>query len=278
MKRFIILLAFALIASSYNSFSIDFRLVKGTNPNGNYGYLAGTGYGAYGSNTIGNFGYLGGEEFAVYGYYNSSGNYGGLGYSSAGVYGYSYIGNGIYGESTLGLAGYFVGDVWITSQLSVGTAPSGSYGITLPSTSTVTDNSGCGIGYGWHIYSDNRLKSNQQPLSYGLPEIMRLKPKEYEQHSSKTIDNKLSILKEHSKSIGLIAQELHQVIPEAAFPPENEEKDLWAVDYTKLVPVLIKAMQEQQTQIETQQQQINQLINKIKLLEGDCDKPAINVK
>jgi hypothetical protein len=250
---------------------------------GVWGYSSSS-YGVYGTNNHGGYGYLGSTNYGVFGFHSSSGNYGYLGSNTFGVYGYS----------SSSFAGYFEGNVKITRHLCFGisTDPYDTYGITLPNSSTATDFSGCGIAYGWRIYSDNRIKTNQQPLSYGLNEIMQLKPKEYEQHSSKTVDNKLSILGEHAKSIGLIAQELHEVIPEAAFPPANEEKDLWGVDLTKLVPVLIKAMQEQQTQIEEQQtinkeqqtqienlqSQINQLMNEIKAMKNDCDKPTINVK
>jgi hypothetical protein len=291
----------------------------GTQSNGVYGYASSTLSDAVeGKNIVsGNWGKLGTHFQGVHGWGTNILSNGVEGYNSVST-NWGAIGNyyyAVYGHAanTSNWAGFFEGKTKITGQLGVGTDPNTTYGITLPNSSTVTNFSGCGLATQWRTYSDSRLKSNQKPLSYGLPEIMRLKPKEYEQHSSTNENGILNILDEHDKTIGLIAQELHQVIPEAAFPPENEEKDLWSVDYTKLIPVLIKAIQEQQSQIETQnskadtqkyqnndfqseienlkslietqnskieiqQQQINLLLNEIKILKGDCDKPSLNIK
>jgi hypothetical protein len=47
---------------------------------------------------------------------------------------------------------------------------------------------------------------------------------------------------------GLIAQELHEIMPRAVTKGDDGEevKTVWSVDYSKLVPMLIKAHQEQQ--------------------------------
>ena len=41
--------------------------------------------------------------------------------------------------------------------------------------------------------------------------------------------------------------------------PEDESKDLWAIDYSKLTVALTKAMQEQQLQLEEQKKEIELL-------------------
>ena len=48
---------------------------------------------------------------------------------------------------------------------------------------------------------------------------------------------------------GMVAQELLEVAPEAVSAPEDPE-EMMGVDYSKLVPMMIKAIQEQQEQIE----------------------------
>ena len=48
---------------------------------------------------------------------------------------------------------------------------------------------------------------------------------------------------------GVIAHELQEVLPYAVQGIKNG-KEMQSVDYSKIVPVLIKAIQEQQTQIE----------------------------
>ena len=47
----------------------------------------------------------------------------------------------------------------------------------------------------------------------------------------------------------MIAQELQSIVPEAVSSPEKPE-EMFGVDYSKLVPLLTKAIQEQQDTIE----------------------------
>lgn len=56
--------------------------------------------------------------------------------------------------------------------------------------------------------------------------------------------------------IGLVAQEVQKVIPEAVDIPEDENRDLWSISYSSLIPVLVKAIQEQQKQIEDLKREI----------------------
>jgi hypothetical protein len=130
-----------------------------------------------------------------------------------------------------------------------------SYRIQLPNSD---DNSGRALAYEWITYSDSRVKSDQQLLPYGIDIIKQLQPKKYVHHSSDFKDRNL-ILGKGGYSIGLLAQELYPLIPEAVVKPVDESKSLWGVDYNKLVPVLIKGMQEQQQQIEAQQKEIDEL-------------------
>jgi len=62
-----------------------------------------------------------------------------------------------------------------------------------------------------------------------------------------------------SQNIGFLAQELVDVIPEAVSIPENPDEGLFGVDYTRLIPVLTKAIQEQQEQIEALKQEVERL-------------------
>ncbi len=115
------------------------------------------------------------------------------------------------------------------------------------------DLEGRGLAYSWTTYSDGRLKTDQKELEYGLHEVMQLQPKSYFHHNSETNeDGTFTMIGSHKTyTFGFIAQELNQVIPEAVYVPEDESKNLWAIDYEKLIPVLTKAVQEQQQEIET---------------------------
>ena len=57
-------------------------------------------------------------------------------------------------------------------------------------------------------------------------------------------------------SLGLIAQEVKPIIEDVVSTQNNEEETL-GVSYIELIPVLIKAIQEQQEIISSQQQQNN---------------------
>jgi hypothetical protein len=63
---------------------------------------------------------------------------------------------------------------------------------------------------------------------------------------------------------GVIAQELASVAPSAVMQGDNGEEVVttWSVDYSKLVPILTKAIQEQQAMIETLTTRLNTLEGK----------------
>ena len=64
-----------------------------------------------------------------------------------------------------------------------------------------------------------------------------------------------------NQDYGFIAQELKEVVPEAVSSPETEG-EMWGVKYAKLVPMLVKAVQEQQATITALEARIVQLENK----------------
>lgn len=91
---------------------------------------------------------------------------------------------------------------------------------------------------GISISSDRRLKENIQELEVGLLEVLELEPVSY---SLKT-DSDSSV------RIGFIAQDLNEIIPEVVSAPSNPE-EMYSVRYTDLIPVLVKALQEQESRI-----------------------------
>jgi hypothetical protein len=130
------------------------------------------------------------------------------------------------------------------------------YRLQLPD---VADYSGQAYANAWVSSSDSRVKSDLQLIPYGLAIIKQLRPVMYMHHSSQFSDGEL-ILGEADSSIGLLAQELYPLIPEAVVKPEDDSKSLWGVDYNKLVPVLIRGMQEQQEQIERLEKLVEELL------------------
>ncbi|HOY31040.1 MAG TPA: tail fiber domain-containing protein [Bacteroidales bacterium] len=124
--------------------------------------------------------------------------------------------------------------------------------------------------------SDLRYKDNISDIQYGLDEVLKLRPVSY-----RWKDDNLNI--GTGKNLGFIAQELETIVPEVVVHkqteidnetnhPAGEYPDTYGVKYSELIPVLVKAIQEQQTQfvkaIQEQQTQIEQLKQEIKILKG----------
>jgi len=93
--------------------------------------------------------------------------------------------------------------------------------------------------------SDYRMKSNLRPIE-GLSIIMNTKPYKFEYNY------------DCSTSFGMIAHELQDILPEAVFGQKDGEV-MQGVDYMKLLPITIKAIQEQQCTIYSQATMINTL-------------------
>ena len=97
--------------------------------------------------------------------------------------------------------------------------------------------------------SDKRLKKNIKPIPYGLKEVLQMNPVEYDWKEKR----------DESHDIGVIAQEIEEIIPEVVKEHEDlkTQKEFKTVDYGKMVAVLIKAVQEQQQQINELKEKLN---------------------
>ena len=112
--------------------------------------------------------------------------------------------------------------------------------------------------------SSERFKENISTLSYGLSEFMSLRPVFFNY-----IDD-LGTSGRTNKRIGLIAEEVYEVLPEVVL---FQDGVIESIDYLDLVPLNIKVIQEQQKQIESLEGRIDRLESL--LLDGDVLKPAL---
>jgi len=64
--------------------------------------------------------------------------------------------------------------------------------------------------------------------------------------------------RERGCATGLIAQEVIKYLPQVVNKPEDP-KNAWAVEYQHIVPYLIKAVQEQQVEIEVLKTKVKEL-------------------
>ena len=95
----------------------------------------------------------------------------------------------------------------------------------------------------YNVTSDYRLKEDLQEVN-GLEKLCKIKVYNYLWKSDKT------------RMDGVIAHELQEIIPYAVTGKKDDEK-MQSVDYSKLVAILVKSVQEQQIQIQNLQEQIN---------------------
>lgn len=96
--------------------------------------------------------------------------------------------------------------------------------------------------------SDIRFKQNVSTLTHALDAVRRLRGVEYDWRRAEFPQLRLPA----GRQVGLIAQEVEQVFPDLVSTGPDGYK---SVDYSRLTPVLIEALKEQQRQIEQLQQQ-----------------------
>lgn len=118
-----------------------------------------------------------------------------------------------------------------------------AFRIDLPN---VANSDGQGRANAWTTYSSRRWKKNITLIQDAITKVQRLRGVEY--------DN----LSDDSHSIGLIAEEVGEIIPEVV-QYEANGVDAASLDYARLVALLIEGMKAQQAQIDELRAQVREL-------------------
>ncbi|MCB9205545.1 MAG: tail fiber domain-containing protein [Flavobacteriales bacterium] len=97
----------------------------------------------------------------------------------------------------------------------------------------------------YNTTSDERLKTNITPTAKGLQDLMKIEVKDY-------------VYKEDlgKPQTGFIAQQVYEHYPNAVTPGTDVKTDPWMMDYGKMTPLLVKAVQDQQALIIDLQREI----------------------
>ncbi len=109
--------------------------------------------------------------------------------------------------------------------------------------------------------SDASIKTNVQDLSASLQTILALRGVSFDWNHS--VNQEIQL--DSTNHIGFIAQEVQSIEPRLTFTGDN---NLLHVDYNKVVPVLVEAIQEQNAIISHQDSMINELNNRLSNLEN----------
>jgi hypothetical protein len=162
---------------------------------------------------------------------------------------------GIYAvaaNATTNYAGYFVGQVAVAGNLNPTANNTYDLGTTALRWQDVWCNRNAFNG------SDFRLKKNIKTTSYGLKEILKIRPVSYQWKDNDRTD------------LGFIAQEIKEILPDIVMESKDSMNTL-LMNYNGVIPVLVKAVQEQQTQIELQNEIITKQAVLLELLKKEIE-------
>jgi len=132
----------------------------------------------------------------------------------------------------------------------------------------------------WHVHSkyfysdatligsDSTRKQNIRALENAVDLVNQLHPVMYDlrdEPDTNLSEEKNALISELGKdNIGFLAQEIEQVLPQLVHHQESE--NYMAVNYTALIPLLTKAIQEQQSRIEDLETQLIQMQDQLETL------------
>jgi hypothetical protein len=134
-------------------------------------------------------------------------------------------------------------------------------GTTTPSYTLHVNGSVAGTS-AYNNLSDVRLKKDVTNINNGLDKVMQLRPVTFNWKQDAYPDMNL----DDRNHVGFIAQEVEEVVPQVV-STANDEMKTKSIAYSDLVPVLTKAIQEQQSTIEKQHEQIEKQQEQIDKLE-----------
>lgn len=100
--------------------------------------------------------------------------------------------------------------------------------------------------------SDRRLKKDIEALSDALSAILVLTPVRYNWRNEQYPERQFS----RERQLGFIAQEVQDIVPEIVTQGSD---GMLAIDYARLTPLLVQAVKEQQTEIESLTQRLAKL-------------------
>ena len=126
--------------------------------------------------------------------------------------------------------------------------------LTIQQTSTTDP-----IADAWTVYSSRRWKENIKPIEGALETVGRLQGVTYDWKANGQHD------------IGMIAEEVGEVIPEVVSYEENGV-DAKSVDYARLAAVLIEAVKEQQKIIDEQGREMAKMRERMARFEAALEK------
>jgi hypothetical protein len=137
---------------------------------------------------------------------------------------------------------------------------------------TLDINGTVGSFSGYTTYSDKYYKKDIQSLAPTLNNVLKLKPVTYLLNYDADTTVAKVVNKDYSRQVGLIAQETKEVFPLIVSTNTNGKL---GIDYSKLGPILVQAMQELNAKVEAK---TSQTIDNQKIIALEQELRLINEK
>lgn len=124
------------------------------------------------------------------------------------------------------------------------------------------------------IFSDKTLKENINPIDNPIGKINQLSGVTYNYINNTKLTMKLP----NGTQTGLIADEVEAVIPDAVDLIKEGNYEYKVVNYTKVIPLLVESIKDQQESLEEKETKISSLENKLIDLENKINLLNDNLK
>ena len=151
-------------------------------------------------------------------------------------------------EGTISLAPLYIKDgqigIWPAGEEAI----IGTYALQLDV--DAEDNSGSAIANAWIAYSSIKHKEDVEEIEDALEKVLQLRGVNF------------TWIKSKKEDVGLIAEEVAEVIPRAVEYDEKDGTTPIGLDYTRLVPYLIECVKEQQDRILGLEKKVSELSEK----------------
>ena len=152
----------------------------------------------------------------------------------------------LFGKNANGGIGFYTTDTTTFSDAKMYIINNGNVGIGTTSPSATLDVSGSVKATSFNATSDYRVKENVQTISGGIYTVDNLRPVSY-------------VLKESQEPhVGFIAHELQEHIP-TAVRGEKDGETMQSVNYSELIPILVKEIQDLKQEVHSLKQQVQDL-------------------
>jgi hypothetical protein len=145
-----------------------------------------------------------------------------------------------------------------SALINGGLGVNGSVGIGISAPAYTLQVNGSVAGVGAYInVSDARYKTNITRLTHALDKIMALRGVQYDWRSNAFPQMRF----DPGMQLGFVAQEIKDVLPEVV---SQDAQGYYSIAYSKVIPVLVEAVKEQQKEMDNERKEKNTEIEALK--------------